>query len=143
MTYVCATTLLLRKSLLDDDSAFKHYSRTKESLPLAYSSTAVSQDTTRFFRLFSPYGIAISILIYYELYLGSFPYFFVLGDAGSYGLVKKMEVELVIQHMHPTSIGNTFAIQRCLTHCSRRSSYLSTYADVPTYNFLQKRPFSQ
>ena len=60
-----------------------------------------------------------------ETYLGSFPRIFILSDGGSPRLVKKMEVELAMKPLHPTSIGNTFLIQPFLRHCSRRSSYFS------------------
>ena len=69
--------------------------------------------------------------------------YFLLFDGESRRLVKNTEVELVMKPRHLTSIGNILVIQPFLTHCSRRSSYFSTYADVSSRIFFQKGPLTQ
>ena len=65
--------------------------------------------------------------------------YFLLSCGGSPRLVKKTEVELAMQPLHPTSIGNTFVIRPFLTFLADPHIF-PTYADVPSRNFLQKRP---
>ena len=124
ITDVCTTALLLIKPSSDDDSGFRHGFGAEASLPLNQSAPAVSHDTTRLCQIV----VAVwDCQIHADAGCLSwiFSMYFLLSDGGSPRLVKKMEVELAIKPLHPTSIGNTFVIQPFLTHCSRRSSYFS------------------
>ena len=143
ITDVCTTALLPRKPSSDDDSGFKHGFGTEPSLPLAQSASAVSHDTTRLCQIivtlwdFHIHTDAVRALSWI------FSIYFLLSDGGSPRLVKNGEVELAMKPLHLTSIGNTLVIQPFLTHCSHRSSYFSTYTDVPSQNFFQKGLLTQ
>ena len=72
-----------------------------------------------FVRLLSLNGIAVKALSWIV------SMYFLLFDGGSPRLVKNAKAELAMKPLHPISIGNTFAIQLFLTHCSHISSYFS------------------
>ena len=92
-----------------------------------------------FVRLLSLYGIAIIYTDAVRVLYWIFSMYFLLSDGGSPRLVKKMEVELAMKPLHPTSIENTFVIPPFLTHCSRRSSYFPNLCWCAQLKFSSKR----
>ena len=131
ITDVYTIALILTKPSSDDDSGFRHGFGAEASLPVAHSTPAVSDDTTRLCQIIvAQWDCQINAVADRAL-SWTFSMHSLLSDGESPRLVKKTEVESAIKPLHPTSIGNTFVIQAFLTHCSRRSSYFSTYADVP------------
>ena len=127
ITDVYTTALLLTKPLSDDDSGFRYGFGAEASLPLTKSAPAVSHNTTRLCQIVvALWDCQIHADAVRDLSWIFFMYF-LLSDGGSPRLVKKMEVELAIKPLHPTSIRNTFIIQPFLTHCSHRFSYFSNF----------------
>ena len=108
---VYTTALLLKKPSSDDDSGFRHGFGAEALLPLAQSAPAVSYDTTRLCQIV----VALWDCQNHADAVRALPWIFsmysLLSDGGSPRLVKKIEVELEIKPLHPTSIGNTFVIQ--------------------------------
>ena len=134
---VCIPALLPTKPSSDDDSGFRHGFGAKASLPFAQSAPAVTHDITRFgwivvtqwdWHIHADAVRALSWIFFM---------YFLLFDGESSRLVTNEEVELVMKLWHPTLIGNTLIIQPFLIHCSRRSSYFSTYDDVANQNYFQ------
>ena len=147
ITDVCTTALLPTKPSSDDDSSFRHGFGAAASLPLAQSAPAVSPDTTRVCQivvnLWDCHIHADAVRVLSWIF---FMYFF-LSNGGSPRLVKKIEVELVMKPLHPTSIGSKFIIQPFLTHCSRRSSNFfnctqSKFSSKGTVNSITKTFFA-
>ena len=125
LTDVCTTALLPTKPSSDNDSGFRHGFGVEASLPQAHSAPAVSHDTIR---------LCQSVVTLWDCHIRAdtvralswiFSMYRLFSDGGSPRLVKNAEVEFAMKPLHLTSIGNTFAIQPFLTHCSRRSSYFS------------------
>ena len=108
------------------------------SLPLAQSAPAVSHDNTRLCQIVVTLWDCHSHAEAVRALSWIFSVYFLLFDGGSTRLVKKTEVELAIKTLHPTSMGNTFVIQLFLTHCSRRSSYVSNLRCCAQSKFSSK-----
>ena len=140
---VCTTALFPTKPSSDYESGFRHRFGPEESLTQIQSAPEVSHETTRLCLIVDTLQDCHIPTNAVRALSWIFSMDFLLTDGGNPRLAKKTEVELAMKLPYPTSIGNTFVIQPFRTHCSRRSSYFSTYADVPSQNFLQKVPISQ
>ena len=126
-TNTARAVLLPTKSSSDDDSGFRHGFGAEASLPLTQSAPAVSHDTTRlcWFDL-ATWVCQIQADADSTLSWISFLNF-LLSEGDKPRFERNADVELAINPRHPTSTGNTVAVQPFLVHCSLRSSYFSSF----------------
>ena len=103
ITDVWITSLLPTKSSSDDDSGFRHSFGTEASLPLAQSTPAVYDDTTK---------LRLIVVTLWDCHIHTdavktlswiFFMYFLLADGGSPRLVKNAKVDLAMKPLHPTS----------------------------------------
>ena len=137
ITDLWTTAFLSTKPSSDNDSGFRHGFGAKASLPLAQSPPAISHDITVCQIVITLWDCHIHADVLRVLFW-IFSMYLLLSDGGSPRLIKNEEVELVLESLHPTSIGNTFVIQPFLTHCFHRSSYFSNLHSCAQSKFSSK-----